>query len=242
MDSSDAFVSALVSAGVEVCFANPGTTELNFVSALDKQHSRSDAPKKIQAILCLHENVCTGAADGYARMSKRPALGLLHLGPGLANGLSNLHNARRANSPVLILVGEMVSWLQDADPVLRMDIPSLAATVSAAIITFHQDAAAAAATAAQVETNSPSGESLRQRFCMSMCPGVGGRVATLVLPHDAMWGPADVLLATSAVQAAITACKLVPPNPGVKKFANSPHVCFNPSCRTCCIHLSPRLS
>ncbi|GAX84714.1 hypothetical protein CEUSTIGMA_g12136.t1 [Chlamydomonas eustigma] len=209
MDGSDAFVSALSAVGVEVCFANPGTTELNLVGALDRQYATSDVSKRIQPILCLHENVCTGAADGYARMSRKPALGLLHLGPGLANGLSNLHNARRANSPILILVGEMVSWLQHADPLLKMDIPSLAATASAATITIQPQP-----DVAHEHTSTPSGTPLSPRFCMSMCPGVGGRVVTLVLPHDAMWGPADLTLANSAVQAAMAACNPASLNPG----------------------------
>jgi len=80
-----------------VCFANPGTTEMWLVAALDTQRS-------VRAVLGLHETVCTGACDGYARMTRKPACCLLHLGPGLSNGLANLHNARRARSPVLVLV------------------------------------------------------------------------------------------------------------------------------------------
>lgn len=94
-----------------------------FVSALEKSSG-------IRSILGLHENVCTGASDGYARMSGKPALNLLHLGPGLANGLANLHNARRARSPVVNVIGSMSSWHEGADPPLNMDIAALAGTVS----------------------------------------------------------------------------------------------------------------
>ncbi|KDD74338.1 hypothetical protein H632_c1390p1, partial [Helicosporidium sp. ATCC 50920] len=101
--------------GVSVCFANPGTSEMHLVSALDR------APG-IRAVLGLHETVCSGAADGFARMTQRPAMTLLHLGPGLANAAANLHNARRARSPVLNVVGDMSSWHQGAGALLEMDI------------------------------------------------------------------------------------------------------------------------
>lgn len=109
--------------GVEVCFANPGTTEMPMVEALD-------GASKIRPILGLFEGVCTGAADGYGRMAEKPAMALLHLGPGLANGLCNLHNARRAHSPVLVVVGEHATWHRPYDPPLAMDIEALAGTVS----------------------------------------------------------------------------------------------------------------
>ncbi|RNI22972.1 acetolactate synthase large subunit [Flexivirga caeni] len=108
--------------GIEVCFANPGTTEMAFVAALDEVPG-------VRAVLGLHENVCTGAADGYARIAGRPAMTLLHLGPGLANGLANLHNARRANTPVVNIVGEHASWHLPYDAPLSSDIAALAATV-----------------------------------------------------------------------------------------------------------------
>src|SRR5215469_2194237 len=92
MNGAEALVATAVSAGIEVCFANPGTTELPLVVALDSVPG-------LRSILCLHENVATGAADGYGRMAGKPAMCLLHLGVGLANGLTNLHNARRAITP-----------------------------------------------------------------------------------------------------------------------------------------------
>lgn len=124
---AEAVVQAAAQAGIDVCFANPGTTEMWFVSALDKYTG-------IKSILGLQENVVTGAADGYARMARRPAMTLLHLGPGLANGLANLHNARRARSPVLNIIGDMASWHRAADPILNMDIEGLAASVSSVVI------------------------------------------------------------------------------------------------------------
>ena len=116
-------LQALAAEGAEVCFANPGTTEMPLVGALDLL-------PQLRAVLGLFEGVCTGAADGYARMSGRPATTLLHLGPGLANGLANLHNARRARSPILNLVGDHASWHLAYDAPLTSDIASLARPVS----------------------------------------------------------------------------------------------------------------
>lgn len=109
--------------GIEVCFANPGTTEMPFVGALDR------APG-MRAVLGLFEGVCTGAADGYGRMAGKPALTLLHLGPGFANGIANLHNARRARSAVVNVVGDHASWHLKYDAPLTSDIESLARPVS----------------------------------------------------------------------------------------------------------------
>jgi acetolactate synthase-1/2/3 large subunit len=123
VNGADLLVRTAVASGVEVCFANPGTTEMPIIVALDSTPG-------IRAYLGLFEGVCTGAADGYGRMLDKPAMALLHLGPGFANGLANLHNARRAKSPVLNVVGEHATWHRDADPPLAMDIESLARTVS----------------------------------------------------------------------------------------------------------------
>ncbi|MDP6979867.1 MAG: acetolactate synthase large subunit [Myxococcota bacterium] len=109
--------------GVELCLANPGTTELAFVEALD-------AVPEIRSVLGLFEGVCTGAADGYGRMAGKPALSLLHLGPGFANGIANLHNARRARSPIVNLIGDQASWHLQHDAPLTSDIGSLASPVS----------------------------------------------------------------------------------------------------------------
>jgi len=123
VDGAHALLETLAAAGVEVCFANPGTTELPLVRALE-------ATPGVRAILGLFEGVCTGAADGYGRMIGRPAATLLHLGPGLANGLANLHNARRAGTPVVNLVGDHATWHLGVDAPLTSDIAGLAAPVS----------------------------------------------------------------------------------------------------------------
>ncbi|MDX3192743.1 acetolactate synthase large subunit [Streptomyces sp. MN03-5084-2B] len=119
---AEALVRAAAHSGAEVCFANPGTTEMPLVAALDRVPG-------VRAVLGLHENVCTGAADGYARITGKAALTLLHLGPGLANGLANLHNARRANTPVVNVVGDHTSWHLPHDAPLTSDIAALAKTV-----------------------------------------------------------------------------------------------------------------
>ena len=123
MNGAESLIRTAVAAGVGVCFANPGTTEMPLVAALDS------APG-MRAVLALFEGVCTGAADGYARMSGKPAMTLLHLGPGLANGLANLHNARRANTPLVNVVGDHATWHAFADAPLASDIVSLASPMS----------------------------------------------------------------------------------------------------------------
>jgi len=123
MNGAELLIRTAIGAGVKVCFANPGTTELPIVAALDRVPG-------IKAYLGLVEGVCTGAADGYGRMVDKPAMALLHLGPGFANGIANLHNARRAKSPVLNVIGDHATWHRDADPPLAMDIEGLARTVS----------------------------------------------------------------------------------------------------------------
>jgi acetolactate synthase-1/2/3 large subunit len=128
VNGAESMLATAVRAGVELCFANPGTTEMGFVAALDRTPG-------LRAVLCLFEGVCTGAADGYARMLGRPAMTLLHLGPGFANGIANLHNARRAHSPVVNLVGDHMTWHLAADAPLTSDIGSLARPVSGRVAT-----------------------------------------------------------------------------------------------------------
>ncbi len=123
VNGAHAVARTLVDSGVEVCFANPGTSELHFVAALD------DEPT-LRAVPCLFEGVATGAADGYGRMTGRPAATLLHLGPGLGNGLANLHNARRAGTPVVNLVGDHATFHKKYDAPLESDVDALARTVS----------------------------------------------------------------------------------------------------------------
>jgi acetolactate synthase-1/2/3 large subunit len=148
-------------AGIEVCFANPGTTEMPLVAALD-------AVPRIRAVLSLFEGVCTGAADGYARLSGKPALTLLHLGPGFANGIANLHNARRARSPIVNLIGDQASWHLAADAPLTSDIHSLATPVSAWVRT-------AASAEAMPEDIADA---------IAVATGPPGKIATYILPAD----------------------------------------------------------
>ncbi len=123
MIGARALIASLVGAGVDACFMNPGTSEMHFVHSLD-------AVPRMRGILCLFEGVATGAADGYARIAGRPAAVLLHLGPGLGNGLANLHNARRAHSPVVCIVGAHATGHVRYDAPLQSDIESIAGAVS----------------------------------------------------------------------------------------------------------------
>ena len=123
MNGAEALVATAIRHGIEVCFANPGTTEMPLVLALNSVSG-------LRGILCLHENVATGAADGYGRMMGKPAMCSLHLGPGVANGLTNLHNARRAFTPVLNVIGQHATWHVPADPLLATDVSAIARTVS----------------------------------------------------------------------------------------------------------------
>jgi acetolactate synthase-1/2/3 large subunit len=168
MNGAESLMRTAVSAGVDLCLANPGTTEMPLVAALD-------AVPGVRAVLGLFEGVCTGAADGYARMSGRPALTLLHLGPGFANGIANLHNARRARSPIVNLVGDHASWHLDADAPLTSDIESLARPVSGWVQTCAsaKDLAGDLAAAIRAAQTPP------------------GQVATLVVPQDCQWDEAD---------------------------------------------------
>ncbi len=168
MNGAESLLQTLADGGVEVCFANPGTTEMPFVTAFDRT-------KGLRAILGLFEGVCTGAADGYARMAGKPAATLLHLGPGMANGLANLHNARRARSSVINLIGDHPTWHLEADAPLTSDIVSLASPVSDWVRTNESAATLAADGAAALEA--------------SLVPP--GQVATLIVPHDSQLEAAD---------------------------------------------------
>ncbi len=123
MNGAESLINALAQHGVDACFANPGTSEMQLVAALDKQPG-------IRAVLCLFEGVVTGAADGYGRMADKPALTLLHLGPGFANGIANLHNAQRARSPVLNMIGDHATDHLQHDAPLTSDIEGFASPVS----------------------------------------------------------------------------------------------------------------
>src|SRR6478672_3326833 len=122
MNGAESLVKTLADQGVEVCFANPGTSEMHFLAALESP--------RIKSVLCLFEGVCTGAADGWYRMRDQPASTLLHLGPGLANGLANIHNARRASSGMVNIVGEHATFHLKYDAPLMSDIAGLARPLS----------------------------------------------------------------------------------------------------------------
>jgi len=165
----------LVDSGVDVCFMNPGTSEMQFVAALD------DVPD-MTSILGLFEGVVTGAADGYGRMAQRPAATLLHLGPGLGNGMANLHNARRARTPVVNVVGDHATYHRRYDPPLTSDIESLARPVSGWYRACGSPDAVATDTAEAVVA----------------AWGPPGVVATLVVPADVTWLEAGEAVAVPA--------------------------------------------
>ena len=135
MNTSEAVLRELVDCGVEACFANPGTSEMHFVAALDS------APG-MRAVLCLFEGVATGAADGYARMAGKPAATLLHLGCGLGNGLANLHNARKGKVPVVNIVGDHATYHVQYDAQLQSDIETVARNVSPGFVRTSKSTAA----------------------------------------------------------------------------------------------------
>ena len=164
MKGAQRLIRTLVEGGVDVCFMNPGTSEMHFVAALD------DVPE-MRAVLGLFEGVATGAADGYGRMARRPAATLLHLGPGLGNGIANLHNARRARTPVVNVVGDHARRHLPFDPPLASDIESLARPVSA----WYR---------ASSDPRDLAADALE---ALSAAWGPPGAVATLVVPADVSW-------------------------------------------------------
>jgi acetolactate synthase-1/2/3 large subunit len=168
MNGAESLVETLAGAGVEVCFANPGTSEMHFVAALDRVGD-------VRCVLGLFEGVATGAADGYARMADKPASTLLHLGPGLANGLANVHNARRANTPMVNIVGDHATYHKQYDAPLNSDVEGVARPFSDWVRTSADSRSVARDGAAAVAA--------------AMAPP--GRVATLIVPADASWNEAD---------------------------------------------------
>jgi acetolactate synthase-1/2/3 large subunit len=165
-NGAQALMQTLVNAGVEVCFTNPGTSEMHFVAALDS------APR-MRAVLCLFEGVATGAADGYARMAGKPAATLLHLGCGLGNGLANLHNARKGKVPVVNIVGDHATYHVPFDAQLQSDIETVARNVSPGF----------------VRTSRSTSELCRDAVeAVQAAKGPPGQVATLILPADVSWG------------------------------------------------------
>ncbi len=164
MNGAQALIRTLVDSGVEVCFSNPGTSEMHFVAALD-------SVPDMRGVLTLFEGVATGAADGYARMADKPAATLLHLGPGLGNGLANLHNARKGFVPVVNIVGDHATYHRRYDAQLQSDIETVARNVS----TWYR-------------TSASTGEVARDAAeAVAAACGPPGQVATLILPADVSW-------------------------------------------------------
>src|SRR5512135_3288147 len=164
MNGAESLVHSLLKSGVDTCFSNPGTSEMHFVAALDRVPG-------MRCVLGLFEGVVTGAADGYARMSGKPAATLLHCGPGLANGIANLHNARRAWSPVVNVVGDQATYHRPYDAPLTADTEGLARAVSHWVRTCAtaDEVPGAGAAAVQAARTAP------------------GQIATLILPADTAW-------------------------------------------------------
>ena len=167
MNGAHALLDTLIEAGIEVCFANPGTSEMHLVAAIGKT-------AVMRPILCLFEGVVTGAADGYARMSGKPALTLLHLGPGYANGMANLHNASKAHSAVVNVVGDHAVWHHQYNAPLTSDVPGHARLQSdwVRVSASAEDLALAGAEAVQAAR------------------GGAGHIATLIVPANHAWEPA----------------------------------------------------
>ncbi|MFG2847103.1 acetolactate synthase large subunit [Kitasatospora sp. NPDC048296] len=177
MNGAETLLRTLLNNGVDVCFANPGTSEMQFVAALDRHPA-------MRGVLCLFEGVATGAADGYARMTGRPAATLLHLGPGLANGLANLHNARRAHTPIVNVVGDHARSHKELDSPLESDIDAAAATVSHWVrrpqTAAHIGPDTAAAVAAAMSAGVPGAPDRSQT-------GTSGAISTLIVAADLSW-------------------------------------------------------
>ena len=191
MTGAESLLRTLIAADVDVCFANPGTTEIYFVIALDKVGG-------MRSVLGLAENVVTGCADGYARMAEKPAATLLHCGPGFANGIAKIHNARRANTPMVNIVGDHATYHRPFDPPLTADTEGLARAVSHWVRTSNsaQQVASDGAAAVQAARTAP------------------GQIATLIVPADVAWSeaggsasplpvPARPQVAPEAVQTAV---------------------------------------
>lgn len=177
-NGADRLCDALLANDVDVCFANPGTSEMHFVAALD-------AKPELRCVLGLFEGVVTGAADGYARMADKPAATLLHLGPGLGNGLANIHNARRAHTPMINIVGNHATYHRDLEAPLSSDVETLARPMSAWV--------------KSCDSADEIAEDLNAAWEAAMsAPGV----ATLILPADTAWSPAPETPVTKATRPA----------------------------------------
>ncbi len=163
MNGAESLLTTLTNNGVEVCFTNPGTSEMHFVAALDEVEG-------MRCVLCLFEGVITGAADGYARMARKPASTLLHLGPGLGNALANAHNAKKGCVPMVNIVGDHATYHLQYDAPLTSDIEGIAGPVSHWV---HTSAAA---------------DDIARDAAQAVLQAGRHRIATLMLPADVSWG------------------------------------------------------
>jgi acetolactate synthase-1/2/3 large subunit len=181
MNGAEALVRTLIAGGVDTCFTNPGTSEIHIVAALDKI-------ERIRSILCLFEGVATGAADGYARIAEKPACTLLHLGPGLGNGLANLHNARRAHVPLVNIVGQHATFHLRYDTPLTSDIETIARLCSRWVRTAGSNIGIDVADA------------------ITAARGAQGQIATLIVPADIAWsdGGTAIPIPAQPTSAAVT--------------------------------------
>src|SRR5262249_22292524 len=164
MNGAQALIRTLIGCGVDICFMNPGTSEMHFVAALD-------SVPEMHGVLALFEGVATGAADGYARMADKPASVLLHLGPGLGNGLANLHNARKGKVPVVNIIGDHATYHKRYDAQLESDIETVARNVSSWVrwALRSEDLGADGADAVEAALGPPR------------------HLATLIVPADVSW-------------------------------------------------------
>jgi len=182
MTGAECLLRTLLKNGVNVCFMNPGTSEMQFVAALDRVSG-------MRPVLGLFEGVCSGAADGYARMMRRPAATLLHLGPGLGNALANFHNARKARSPIVNIVGDHATAHQTFDAPLSADVPAFARTVSEWVRVAGSGAEMGSLAMQTVEA----------------AMGPPGQVATLIVPADFSWSEAGEVGGVATVAARVRA-------------------------------------
>jgi acetolactate synthase I/II/III large subunit len=173
MNGAQSLIRTLVGGGVDVCFANPGTSEMHFVASLD-------AVPQMRAVLALFEGVVTGAADGYGRMAERPGATLLHLGPGMANGLANLHNARRAHTPIVNVIGDHALYHKGFGAPLESDIESLTGWLHGWSRT----------------STDPMSVGLDAAEAIAAACTPPGQIANLVVPADVSWGDAGAVAAS----------------------------------------------
>jgi len=172
VDGARCLMRTLVESGVTTLFANPGTTELHMVEA-------AEATPGLRSVLALFEGVVSGAADGYGRIAGRPAATLLHLGPGQGNAWANFHNARRARTPVVSLIGDHATYHKRFDPPLESDIPAVAGALDSAVRTplIAEQVSSCAASAVADAASTP------------------GRISTVIMPADVSWSQTETIAA-----------------------------------------------